>query len=491
MMNDHELDLALERLVAEHKGIPAPRTLHERVWAIPTSTPPIVRRSSWLGGSRFATLFRATGLLVGAVIIALAGGLLFSAAQPSPVPDLVVPTAIASATPRVTVEPSPSALATSAPTDAPENTVQTDLLPGVDLEYEELSPGVFRVVSDGVRELTWDPADGGYGWGEGPARLRTVVGRDGSVWQFKEVGADEVAGCRDDGCLAFYRLGDPAIRHLGPRYFRWGDVEIGADGVVWAVVGRLDDDGLGAELRSFDGDGWTRQTANRMKAVRLALDADGAVWLSWFKLPAARTLVGHLVDGEWDVLGRDVEPETLVADPDYGVTVANTDGGLHRLGALGNAGDFVSLDGTALAGLELMVGDDGGYWWLSSPQPDTWQLVRYDDTDGWSTYDAPMDLRGYRIGGVSRGGEVWLYRDPLNGTRCEGVVAFDGSSWSRYMQGYCPFAMDLGQEGSVWLQATLGEIDLHEPEDGPIAVEPGLIETFVIAPWAPGDASME
>jgi hypothetical protein len=55
----------------------------------------------------------------------------------------------------------PQQPATDAPTEA-EDTATPDLLPGVDLVTEEVDPGVFHVVSDGVRGLSWIPDSDSY-----------------------------------------------------------------------------------------------------------------------------------------------------------------------------------------------------------------------------------------------------------------------------------------------------------------------------------------
>jgi hypothetical protein len=83
----------------------------------------------------------------------------------------------------------------AAPVIAQDGTTTPDLLPGVDLLTEEVEPGVYRVVSDGVRDLESEATIDRVG----DMRLigthhSIAAGLDGSVWSF--------------GPDAFYRLGN-------------------------------------------------------------------------------------------------------------------------------------------------------------------------------------------------------------------------------------------------------------------------------------------
>jgi hypothetical protein len=60
-------------------------------------------------------------------------------------------------------------------------TIDADLLPGVDLVTAEVEPGVYRVLSDGVRDLSRE-ADDGDAWLGGVLDGGIVAGLDGSVW---------------------------------------------------------------------------------------------------------------------------------------------------------------------------------------------------------------------------------------------------------------------------------------------------------------------
>ena len=73
--------------------------------------------------------------------------------------------------------------------DAVATTATPDLLPGVDLVTEEVEPGVYRVLSDGVRDLSSEKLCVGDAF-----RSDISVAPDGSVWVFGPDGS--------------YRIGD-------------------------------------------------------------------------------------------------------------------------------------------------------------------------------------------------------------------------------------------------------------------------------------------
>ncbi len=101
-MNDKDLSLALDRLVADRKRVAAPSTLHERVWAIPTTTAGERRRVPRLE-TRF-TVVPALQFVAAAVIVALFGGFLLSGVLTKPQGDDLVPAAV-STSPSYQAEP--------------------------------------------------------------------------------------------------------------------------------------------------------------------------------------------------------------------------------------------------------------------------------------------------------------------------------------------------------------------------------------------------
>jgi hypothetical protein len=158
------------------------------------------------------TMFSALKFITAAVIVALFGGFLLAGIFTTPQGDEVLPAA-------VTASPSPM--------------TAEELLSGV--VTEEVEPGVYRVVNDGVRDL----AD--LFWGV-PAPSSTIVaGQDGSIWL--------------DRSGDLVRLGYPQTP--APSDDEFDDLvtfSVAPDGTVWAVVQR---GGWEWRLQSLDGDTWT------------------------------------------------------------------------------------------------------------------------------------------------------------------------------------------------------------------------------------------
>ena len=88
------------------------------------------------------TMFSALKFVAASVIVALFGGFLLAGVFTTQHSEEVVPAAVSA---------SPTTEATGEPTEAPATSVRTDILPGVELTVEEIEPGVFHVISDGVR----------------------------------------------------------------------------------------------------------------------------------------------------------------------------------------------------------------------------------------------------------------------------------------------------------------------------------------------------
>ena len=105
------------------------------------------------GGSTL--LFSATKFVIAAVIVALFGGFLLAG--------------LLTQQPSEEAAPPAAATATSDATDSVRTSVRSDLLPGVALVVEEVEPGVFRVLSDGVRDIV------------SPGGLRRDVDRGGRL----------------------------------------------------------------------------------------------------------------------------------------------------------------------------------------------------------------------------------------------------------------------------------------------------------------------
>ena len=129
-----------------------------------------------------------------------------------------------------------------------------DLLSGVALFAERVEQGVFRVVSDGVRDLSRPVA----GASDGPQafyRTNVVTGLDGSVWV---VGHDD-----------FFRVGDEHSYPVGreTRSRQGQKVKVTPDGVLWTING--------GHLVSFTDGTWT---VRKEGVTAFDMQPDGTVW---------------------------------------------------------------------------------------------------------------------------------------------------------------------------------------------------------------------
>ncbi len=172
----------------------------------------------------------------------------------------------------------------------------TSVLPGVDLVTEEVEPGVYRVLSDGVRDLSREIRLALDAFGSDIS-----VAPDGSVWYFGPDGSYRIG----DASRAITDLSEP----VNPRSIEWatdgtawgttgqlvrfadgswtaeedfprntsvGAVGVAPDGVVWAVS----DNGKNGRVSRLDADGWTHFDAvPRVQIGDLEPGHDDDVWL--------------------------------------------------------------------------------------------------------------------------------------------------------------------------------------------------------------------
>ena len=124
-------------------------------------------------------------------------------------------------------------VAPAAVTESPSPMTTEELLSG--MVTEEVEPGVFRVVNDGVRDLSYPVG----GWGD-PGFMVDVT-PDGSVWL-----SGDAAG---RACSASARSRCSRTPTASPPYR-----EVAPDGSLWGL-GEVPDDRSG--IFSFDGEGWT------------------------------------------------------------------------------------------------------------------------------------------------------------------------------------------------------------------------------------------
>ena len=117
---------------------------------------------------------------------------------------------------------------------------------------EEIEPGVFRVVNDGVRDLA------------NANNTDIVAGLDGGIWLLRP--------------RRFFRLGDDEWqRWASARPMRVDDFKVAPDGTVWTVrVSRRET----PAIQSFDGEKWTTQVVS-WHFGSVEVTADGRVWATW------------------------------------------------------------------------------------------------------------------------------------------------------------------------------------------------------------------
>jgi hypothetical protein len=224
----------------------------------------------------------------------------------------------------------------------------------------------------------------------------------------------------------------------------------------------------------------------------VAVQHDGVVWASW-----RDSGVGRLDAYGWSTWLLDELPEVDLGDRE-GYTVmasvaVSTDGSVfvgRNLWAEQGPGLLLRLvgdtweevdpvgGGLSLAVNELVAGPDGTVWaYLGSPSTrgylarfDSESWVTFGDADGVPTLGAPGNVRGRMA--VAPDGGLWL-NPQVDGVDTEGIMAFDGSSWTTYGRGLFGEDMDLdiGPSGTPWvahgaIEDGPGSLYVVRPSDG-------------------------
>jgi len=395
-------------------------------------------------------MFSALRFMVAGIIVALFGGFLLAGVLTTQRGDEVTPAAV---------------------TGSPSPMTTEEMLSG--MVTEEVEPGVFRVVNDGVRDLS--SLDNTWG---------VVAGQDGSIW------------LGHDGYPLRLGVADDQAWPLG----EWDKIFVAPDGSVFVVNDE------GSALRSFDGETWTTELPLPWADVQVTsqgvvwavsadgtlgyLDPDGSTWQTIPRPPtgpvsvvAGSPAAAEPPEGDesaWDIrdiqeFGWDIREFGLIA----------TESGLW---APYGGGIWHYADG---AWDHITYGDpdsgtmpDGVFWGLGPGTPQDWSsdviLYRHDATGWrqWSLREYDMLPGGWDIGpyAVAPDGTFWagwLARSEEDS--CQGVSHFDGQSWVRYLPGLCISGMAIAPDGSMWV------IALEEDEEGPY-YGPGHF--YVITPEA-------
>ncbi len=373
-------------------------------------------------------MFSAIKLAIAGAIMALFGGLLLAGVVTQPSREQM-PAVGASASATTQAEPTDAATSEPKPTAGvgADDTTTPVLLPGVDLITEEIEPGVYRVASDGARDLS-----------EGVQDVTVTPG--GEVWV--------ELGKKKDWDIV--RLGEPGVSRKLGRKEPWQLFTLNG---APTVTGGL------SPWRAYDGEGWvdfepTECDLLQYGATQGAIVADGGCWVADGGL--AR------VDDE----GGRVDPDGWVDPEEIG---------------LGPEAIMVSA----------AVADDGALWaTVHLPRPlrfeglvhydgRTWERVPYE-REHPSTID-DFDSVGFAHTAVGPDGTVWVVDvnsgDPSSRPSLVFVVrTWDGDAWMTY----APVEVDVRtlpeRRGLSVLRSLLGgSMDARFLDDGRVWLLDGLL----------------
>jgi hypothetical protein len=437
---------------------------------------------------RFGSVFSATKFVVAGAIVALFGGFLLSTVLTQPPSDEPLPAVGASAS----AQAEPTGATTSAPeptadAEAESTTTTTDLVPGVDLVTEEVRPGIYRVLSDGERDLrsnVWDVS----------------VTSEGDVWVEEhrvtyDRGAANKVRYQDARVL---RLGDPKVRFLAPDkkdkaggYRIFLDLENGDPVVEGGTVKR----------RVWRDGAWYWGAPTCYQGMLIGTDV---CWNRWDWDGDAVQRDDYAAPSREDFTTDDVglDPDDFfgtrfAAGPDGTIWTDTYDGrpSYQRGGDTVFTG-LASYDGQSWTTTDytqramdftesLAVAPDGTVWvagWKLGPDgADQHVFVRWDGED-WETYElvdpppvSQLDIQ------FAPDGRVWF--NPLTYHDGSGIrrLEFPGSVATGELRvGEYSYAPD----GSVW--AVL--IDMQSPQELGCQDDPGRCEgvptLYVITPEA-------
>ncbi len=391
--------------------------------------------------------------------------------------------------------------------EAPATSVRTDLLPGAELTVEEVEPGVFRVVSDGVR--TWFGYDTDFN--------DIVAGHDGSIL-FLEQG-EETPRRR----ASFFRLGsEESFQVPTPGY---SSLAVSSDGTVWAS-GTRNDRYL---IHSLDDGTWTRRLRTRVPDSAhdpdFTVAPDGTAWVAIEKDDGNRLVIRRLGTDGWQRFARPTLGDYTEGLP-YGDLVVTESGGiwwvpphlghevlfddegpryvrgedrLLRLKKWDDGSEWLEVTPDALVyalgNSAVEIGSDGTVWYAGvEPRVDgetaTWDagiggggtiaapgdsfLMRYDGAEWqrWGPDDGVPSLTwswSPQLEVAPDGGlwvvapETWVRRGDAKDLPFDGIARFDGSTWHYFLAGHDVGDWDVAPDGSVWLRAD-GALYVITPE---------------------------
>jgi hypothetical protein len=336
--------------------------------------------------------------------------------------------------------------ATGAPVGGSEETANLELVPTED-------PAVLQAAFQPTEE-----------WMDEPRQL--AFGPDGSLWVW-------------DG-LDLWQAGVPDGPATARTFDTVHDLAVSLDGTLWVA----DRTGLWSLAKGR----WTRDWQGAVYALEIAPDGTllavgggmrGEPEHDDFSLIRidSRTRSATPIEGlpavDW--------PSGLVAPRDGGVWVAALKPDWGFVGLVFDEGLLLRHDGATWQGIDalgdspvqgvpaLAVGPDGSLWVLSrvldengASEPRLARLQGSEWTASSAADGVPLDV-GMRVGSlaVDAAGRVWSA--PGEQEDAQGIYAFDGEKWDRYLPGAFISDIIIGPEGSLWTAGS-GGIHVIRPE---------------------------
>ena len=371
----------------------------------------------------------ATKFVVAGAIVALFGGFLLSGVltQPS---DEKLPTAAAAASGSQEVVPS------ARPTKAPVQSLNSDLLPGVDLLTVEVAPGVFQVRSDGTHDLVdvddvavtpegdvfvarnlVDPESTHLDWGPVYDNEVLRLGQPDPVLQARDANEWSLH-LAEDGAPVVFAIANPLLlgfaeNEIGPEEIEWLRTDVAP---IEPIAGPE------SQASVFRDGRWTPH-----RFFEPQPETDGSCGA--YEEPANRLVVGDECwtnrheDGIWK-LGYDWEDERgIVPATAFG---ASKDQTVSRLVA--------AADGTGWASVSGPGGwDDAEFAGLARYDGSTWSFIPYvAATDpGGAGGDGPAIRGGHpKILTVAPDGTPWV--GFVSGGSNLTVASWDGDRWRNH-----------------------------------------------------------
>jgi hypothetical protein len=350
----------------------------------------------------------------------------------------------------------------------------------------------------GLVAVTGKDGDGGPAGSLGRVEPATYFGSftqlaasDGGLWAWDEAGH---LGRYEDG--SWYRYADL------PAETWFVDVAIGADGTVLV--------GTSSGLYRLDDGSWRRHPASPAGSVAVEVDpVTGAEWWA--------TAAGLV---RWD--GTDAVPlpdppsempegvHDILAGGDGTLWLSGTlgyfpdQGGLARyhddsrswevVRPLGGFDDLpADLARTPDGGLWAVLSDWSGDWSRLAAAGETyveWSLAHFDSgSQRWTAYEpGPPDV--YPLAMAADGDAVWLAQGSATMAELEdleGVLRFDGETWTSYLDDRVVTAVAAAGDGTIWV-SVLDEPGVTRLSTAAGAGHPTGYPVATVAPAPPPDA---